>query len=132
LRVNSRAQLPQSRRSRTGTLATKSVRHSLSRGRAQQLAIGAVVPSRSMPVPALSIHVGVIVTAEPVAGKDKLTAIEVDIGDEEPVKIVTNAPNAKEGNRIVVATVGATVSSNCRLNVLSHPLFPSPLLTPNE
>jgi len=52
----------------------------------------------------------VIVTAEPVAGKDKLSAIEVDIGDEEPVKIVTNAPNAKEGNRIVVATIGATVS----------------------
>lgn len=53
---------------------------------------------------------GVIVAAEPVAGKDKLSAIEVDIGDEEPVKIVTNAPNAKEGNRIVVATIGATVS----------------------
>ena len=62
-----------------------------------------------------------IVAAEPVEGKDKLSAIEVDIGDEEPVKIVTNAPNAKEGNRIVVATVGATVSS-----IATCPAFFSP------
>ena len=40
---------------------------------------------------------------------DKLSAIEVDVGDEEPVKIITNAPNAKEGNRIVVALIGAIV-----------------------
>ena len=85
-----------------------------------QLAIGAVLASRSKPTSALSVHVGVIAASEPVAGKDKLSAIEVDIGDEEPVRIVTNAPNAKEGNRIVVATVGATVSSNaaCLLSVV--------------
>ena len=28
-------------------------------------------------------------------GTDKLSALEVDIGEDEPVKIVTNAPNAK-------------------------------------
>ena len=67
---------------------------------------------------ASALSIGVIVAAEPVAGKDKLSAIEVDIGDEEPVKIVTNAPNAKEGNRIVVATVGATVSS-----IVTRPIF---------
>ena len=31
-------------------------------------------------------RVGVIVAAEPVPGNDKLSAIEVNIGDEEPVK----------------------------------------------
>ena len=50
-----------------------------------------------------------IVSAEPVPKMDKLSAIEVDVGDEEPVKIITNAPNAKEGNRIVVALIGAIV-----------------------
>jgi tRNA-binding EMAP/Myf-like protein len=69
-------------------------------------------------VSASALPIGVIVDAEPVAGKDKLSAIQVDIGDEEPVKIVTNAPNAKEGNRIVVATVGATVSP-----IATFPLF---------
>jgi tRNA-binding EMAP/Myf-like protein len=53
--------------------------------------------------------VGVIESADPVAGKDKLTKLEVDIGDDEPLNIVTNAPNAKVGNRIVVAAVGAVV-----------------------
>ena len=70
---------------------------------------------------------GLIVAAEPVPGKDKLSAIEVDIGEDEPVKIVTNAPNAKEGNRIVVATVGAVVRLSWTSRSALLPRPPPPL-----
>eukprot|EP01060_Flectonema_neradi_P028004 TRINITY_DN3767_c0_g1_i1.p1 TRINITY_DN3767_c0_g1~~TRINITY_DN3767_c0_g1_i1.p1 ORF type:complete len:153 (+),score=33.24 TRINITY_DN3767_c0_g1_i1:56-514(+) len=40
--------------------------------------------------------------------KTKLREVKVDVGGET-VSVVTNAPNAKEGLRTVVATVGATV-----------------------
>ena len=56
-----------------------------------------------------SARAGEIVSAEPVGGKDKLTQVEVNVGGEDPLRIVTNAPNAKQGNRVVVATIGATV-----------------------
>ena len=39
--------------------------------------------------------------------KDKLTVVEVDVGADEPLKIVTNAPNAKVDTRVVVATIGS-------------------------
>ena len=47
----------------------------------------------------------------PVPGKDRLHKLSVDVGggDDEPLQIVTNASNMKEGSRIVVAPVGSTV-----------------------
>eukprot|EP00928_Gymnodinium_smaydae_P099015 TRINITY_DN9343_c0_g3_i1.p1 TRINITY_DN9343_c0_g3~~TRINITY_DN9343_c0_g3_i1.p1 ORF type:complete len:185 (-),score=49.68 TRINITY_DN9343_c0_g3_i1:101-655(-) len=54
--------------------------------------------------------VGLVASAEKVAGKDKLLQLQVDVGAAEPLAIVTNAPNVKEGSRVVVATVGSTVS----------------------
>mmetsp|Transcript_108199 Transcript_108199/g.304865 ORF Transcript_108199/g.304865 Transcript_108199/m.304865 type:complete len:183 (-) Transcript_108199:67-615(-) len=54
--------------------------------------------------------VGCVVSAEKVAGKDRLQQLKVDIGEAEPLPIVTNAPNVKEGVRVVVAKVGAIVS----------------------
>ncbi len=46
---------------------------------------------------------------EPVAGKGKLYRVVVNVGREHPLTIVTNAPNAGVGRRVVVATVGAEV-----------------------
>ena len=37
--------------------------------------------------------------------------VEVDVGAAEPLKIVTNAPNAKVGTCVVVATIGARFRS---------------------
>ena len=53
--------------------------------------------------------VGLVATCEPVAGKDKLLALTVDVGGTALVAIVTNAGNVKVGSRVVVAMVGATV-----------------------
>uniref|UniRef100_A0A7S1NGC2 RanBP2-type domain-containing protein n=1 Tax=Eutreptiella gymnastica TaxID=73025 RepID=A0A7S1NGC2_9EUGL len=43
--------------------------------------------------------------------KTKLTEIKVDIGEAEPVNIVTNA-KVKAGMRVVVAIVGSTIMDN--------------------
>merc|ERR1712216_177462 len=53
--------------------------------------------------------VGLVLTAEAVPKKDKLLELCVDVGGEEPLQIVTNAPNVQEGSRVVVATVGSMV-----------------------
>jgi tRNA-binding EMAP/Myf-like protein len=52
---------------------------------------------------------GLVLTCEPVAGKDKLKRLSVDVGGATPITLATNAPNVVEGSRIVVATVGAIV-----------------------
>lgn len=56
--------------------------------------------------------VGLVLTCEPVQGKDKLKEITVDIGEGEPVTIITNAPNIQEGSRTVVATIGTELEIN--------------------
>lgn len=55
--------------------------------------------------------VGLVLSAAPVPNKDKLKIVEVDVGGAEALKIVTNAPNVKDGVRVVVATVGSKVVS---------------------
>ncbi|KAJ1630297.1 hypothetical protein T492DRAFT_840108 [Pavlovales sp. CCMP2436] len=57
----------------------------------------------------MSIVVGLVQGCEPVAGKDKLKQVLLDVGAEKPVRVVTNAPNVEVGKRLVVALVGATV-----------------------
>eukprot|EP00405_Crypthecodinium_cohnii_P001964 CAMPEP_0194764180 /NCGR_PEP_ID=MMETSP0323_2-20130528/21496_1 /TAXON_ID=2866 ORGANISM="Crypthecodinium cohnii, Strain Seligo" /NCGR_SAMPLE_ID=MMETSP0323_2 /ASSEMBLY_ACC=CAM_ASM_000346 /LENGTH=174 /DNA_ID=CAMNT_0039690715 /DNA_START=65 /DNA_END=589 /DNA_ORIENTATION=+ len=54
--------------------------------------------------------VGLIQTVAAVPGKDKLKVVEVDVGEEKALQIVTNAGNVKEGSRVVVAKVGAIVN----------------------
>jgi tRNA-binding EMAP/Myf-like protein len=56
--------------------------------------------------------VGVVKSIDSVPGKEKLKVVDVDIGEEELVKIVTNAPNIREGTRTCIATVGTTVEIN--------------------
>merc|ERR1712070_1319236 len=46
--------------------------------------------------------IGVVLSAEKVANKDKLLELKVDVGSGEPLPIVTNAGNVKEGSRVVV------------------------------
>ncbi|KAG8462098.1 hypothetical protein KFE25_011548 [Diacronema lutheri] len=57
----------------------------------------------------MSRVVGLVRECEPVAGKDKLKRLSVDVGGAAPVQLVTNAPNVEAGKRIVVALVGAEV-----------------------
>jgi len=54
--------------------------------------------------------VGLIQSVESVPNKDKLKQLKVDVGEGEPLKIVTNAGNVKEGSRVVIAKVGAIVN----------------------
>eukprot|EP00434_Breviolum_minutum_P023972 symbB.v1.2.021157.t1/scaffold1815.1/size100239/2 len=53
--------------------------------------------------------VALVQSCEAVPGKDKLKKLEVDVGNGEILKIVTNASNVKDGSRVVVAKVGALV-----------------------
>lgn len=55
-----------------------------------------------------NFRVGLIVGCEDVAGT-KLKTLRVDVGEGEPLDVVTNAPNAKEGLRVVIACAGAVV-----------------------
>jgi len=58
---------------------------------------------------ASGIVVGLVITCEPISGKNKLFELSVDVGSGPPIPIVTNATNTKPGVRVVVAKVGATV-----------------------
>lgn len=53
--------------------------------------------------------VGLVQQADKVPGKDKLLKLLVDTGRSTPLQIVTNAPNVKQGSRIVVAKEGALI-----------------------
>lgn len=74
---------------------------------------GEAAPSSSaaQPTAANLICVGLITTLAPVAKKENLRALLVDVGAAEgPVSIVTSAPNVAVGARVVVALPGATVT----------------------
>eukprot|EP00754_Rhynchopus_humris_P041733 Rhum_TRINITY_DN25277_c0_g1::Rhum_TRINITY_DN25277_c0_g1_i1::g.181697::m.181697 len=53
--------------------------------------------------------VGEVKESEEIPKTQKLRQIKVDVGADELVQVVTNAPNAKEGLLTVVAMVGASV-----------------------
>lgn len=58
------------------------------------------------------IIIGRIVKIEPHPDADKLIVCQVDIGSEEPVQIVTGAPNVKEGDKVPVVLDGGKVAGN--------------------
>lgn len=60
------------------------------------------------------LQVGLVLEAEAIEGKDKLTKLTVDVGAAEPLTIVTNAPNAKKGSLIVVALVRTACGPSAR------------------
>lgn len=53
------------------------------------------------------IVVARILSVDAIASKDKLRAIRLDVGESEPITVVTNAPNVAVGLRCVVALPGA-------------------------
>lgn len=55
------------------------------------------------------VVVGEIIKLWPHPNADKLNITQVDLGDEGPVQIVCGAPNAAEGQKVLVATVGTTL-----------------------
>lgn len=55
------------------------------------------------------IVIGEVLTCEKHPGADKLSVTTIDLGEEEPVQIVCGAPNIAKGQKVVVATVGATL-----------------------
>jgi len=55
------------------------------------------------------VVIGEVLTCEKHPNADKLSVTSVDIGAGEPVQIVCGAPNVAAGQKVPVATVGATL-----------------------
>ena len=53
--------------------------------------------------------IGEVLAAEKHPNADKLSVTKVNIGSGEPLQIVCGAPNVAAGQKVVVATVGATI-----------------------
>ncbi|GBG25310.1 Phenylalanine--tRNA ligase beta subunit [Hondaea fermentalgiana] len=58
--------------------------------------------------------VGKVLSVEPVPKKD-LKKVQVDLGKEEPVQVVTNAKHVSEGSLVIVATIGAIVPAGAKV-----------------
>ena len=56
------------------------------------------------------IIIGQIVKIEPHPDADKLVVCQVDMGQGEPVQIVTGAPNVEEGQKVPVVLDGGRVA----------------------
>jgi len=57
-----------------------------------------------------NIIIGQILKIEGHPDADKLVVCQVDVGAEEPVQIVTGAPNVEEGQKIPVVLDGGRVA----------------------
>lgn len=55
------------------------------------------------------VVIGKVLTCDSHPNADKLSVTTVDIGEDKPVQIVCGAPNVAAGQRVPVATVGATL-----------------------
>lgn len=56
-----------------------------------------------------SFVIGKVLTCEKHPNADKLHVTTVDVGNENPLNIVCGAPNVAAGQKVVVATIGATI-----------------------
>lgn len=61
------------------------------------------------------VVIGFVVSTQPHPNADKLTCCEVDVGEDEPLKIVCGAKNVREGLKVAVATVGAVLPGNFKI-----------------
>lgn len=46
---------------------------------------------------------------------DKLSLLKINVGEEEPIQIVCGAPNHKEGDKVVVARIGAVLPGDFKI-----------------
>ncbi len=61
------------------------------------------------------VVVGHIVKAEQHPNADKLKVCEVDVKGEETLQIICGAPNAREGLKVAVATIGCTLPGDFKI-----------------
>ena len=61
------------------------------------------------------VLVGKIVAAEQHPEADKLQVCTVDIGQDENLQIICGAPNAREGIKVAVATIGCTLPGDFKI-----------------
>lgn len=66
------------------------------------------------------LKVGVVLECEAIAGKDKLRRLTVDVGagGDDPVVVVTNAPNVAAGSRVVIAMVRGGDLTQARIAII--------------
>jgi len=55
------------------------------------------------------VVIGEVISCDRHPNADKLTITRVNLGNDEPVQIICGAPNVKPGQKVPVATVGATL-----------------------
>src|SRR4051794_25069319 len=55
------------------------------------------------------VVVGQVLEVQQHPNADKLKLTKVDIGNENPLKIVCGAPNVAVGQKVLVATIGTTI-----------------------
>lgn len=73
------------------------------------LEVEGVEKHESIPGGLEGIVIGEVLTCKKHENADKLSVTTVDLGQDEPVQIVCGAPNVAAGQKVVVATVGATL-----------------------
>ena len=62
-----------------------------------------------------SVVVGHVTKRDPHPNADKLSACEVDVGDDSPLQIVCGAPNVDAGQKVAVATVGTLLPGDFKI-----------------
>ncbi len=73
------------------------------------LEVEAIEPVEVIPGGLKGVVVGEVLTREKHPDADRLSITTVNLGEGEPVQIVCGAPNVAAGQKVLVATVGATL-----------------------
>ena len=73
------------------------------------LEVEGIEPIETIPGGLKGIVIGEVLTCVPHPNADRLRVTTVDIGTDEPSPIVCGAPNVAAGQKVIVATVGATL-----------------------
>ncbi len=73
------------------------------------LEVESVEKAESIPGGLQGVVVGHVLTCDRHPDADKLSVTTVDVGAEEPLQIVCGAPNVAAGQKVPVATIGATL-----------------------
>ncbi|MBA3989057.1 MAG: phenylalanine--tRNA ligase subunit beta, partial [Idiomarina sp.] len=84
---------------------------------AEQLSMAGLEVDGIEPVAAKfnNVFVGEVVECGPHPDADKLQVTKVSVGGDELLDIVCGAPNCRQGLKVVVATVGATLPGDFKI-----------------